>query len=543
MKKIYKHIIFKFLAAIFFLTTTIACYKKDFDAIKLANATPEYLYPLLDVNLSLKDIVDPNKKQLNITEGIDGFYTFIYYQDVIEKFITDFLKIEDVPFNQSVALSNSEIITLPISGSVSHDFSQSIVLNSTNGEKLKTIVVKSGSIPLVISSTFEHDIDIQITFPYIKKNGLPLTELVQLKYLGITPIIYTTSYNLAGYTIDCSENDTKVNTVSYTGKLVVNYKAGKSLNASQKIDIKTGLSSIAYSFVKGYIGAYDFSIPQDTVAIDIFDNAYLGRVYFTDPKVRAIITNSIGAPSSITLNKLITQSNITGQTEITGSTINTVIPIFYPSLSEVGQTKSTTVQLDKDNSNVQTVFNPAPSKVIFKMSGSLNPDGEMDNFVTDLSSIKIRGEVEIPMEGRVSNLVLLDTLEGITYPDLAVSGNTVTIVSAGFNIALCNGFPMNANIQIYFLDNFNNSIDSLFSTPHFIPSGTIDNAGKVTVPTDIIIKEMFDQKRYEKITASTKAIVVAQFSTANNGSIPVKIYSSYKLKSNIGLDIKANVVF
>jgi hypothetical protein len=534
---------FKIILFILLVTTFFSCYKKDFDKIKLANAQPEYLFPLVDADLSLKDIVDPNKKQLNITESSDGFYTFIYYQNIFEKFITDLLKIDDVTISQSISLTNSEGATLPVAGRISHDFSQSIVFASANGEKIKNIRFKSGSIPIRITSSFKQDIEIQITFPYITKNGVPLSDDIVIHYLGSPSTTFASNYDLTGYTIDCSENNSTVNTLSYTAKLIVNYKAGNTIDASQKIDFNTGFTGINYSYIEGYIGKYDLSIPQDSVTIGIFNNAYLGSIYFTDPKVRAIITNSIGAPSEVNLNKLITQSNINGQTDIIGTIINTNIPIMYPSLAEVGQKDSTTIQLDKTNSNVQTVFNPAPNKVLYQISGAINPNGETANFVTDMSSIKVRGEVEIPMEGKITKLVLLDTLKGISFPDLNVAGKSVTILSGGFNISLSNGFPINSHIQMYFIDAQNVVIDSLFSTPHFIPSASVDVTGKVTSPSTLVIKELFDADRYNKITHTNRAVLVSQFSTANAGNTPVKIYSSYQIKSNIGLDIKANVSF
>jgi hypothetical protein len=307
--------------------------------------------------------------------------------------------------------------------------------------------------------------------------------------------------------------------------------------------LSTGIKDVAYSYVDGYIGQYTFTVPQDSVAIDIFDNAYIGSIYFTDPKVRAIITNSIGAGSSVKIDQLIAQSKITGNTNITGSIINTNIPILYPSLAEVGQSKATTIQLDKTNSNVQTVFNPAPNKIIYQMSGTINPSGVSTNFATDSSYVKVRGEVEIPMEGKVTKFVLLDTIDNISYPNITVGGKTVTILSAGFNVTMSNGFPMNTSIQMYFLDDANVILDSLFESPHFIPSAAIDAAGKVTTPTDILIREVYNEARYSKITTSKKAVLYAFFSTSNNGTVPVKIYSSYKIKSNIGIDVKANVSF
>jgi hypothetical protein len=531
------------LLTVCFLVLFAGCYKKDFNQLKLANATPEYLYPLIDAELSLKDIIDPNKRQLNITEDADGFYTFIYYQDLFEQYITDLLKIADIVVNQTVSLTATEVNTLRNAGTVSHTFTNSFTLNTSNGEQLKHIVVKSGSIPFNISSTFKHNIQLTVTFPYITQNGIPLSQTIAVNYTGTSPVISNSTIDLSGYTIDCSQNGTKVNTLSYSALLKVNFIAGNTASTTQKIDITTGISGITYSYADGYIGQYSLSVPQDSVAIDIFDNAYAGNIYFTDPQVRAIIDNSIGAASSVKINQLVTQSQITGTTPITGSLINTNIPINYPSTSQVGQAESTTIQLDKTNSNVQTVFNPAPNKVIYQMSAILNPSGVSTNFVTDSSKIKIRGEVEIPMEGKVTKFVLLDTIKGISYPDITISGKQVTITKAGFNIALSNGFPMNSNIQMYFLDDANNIIDSLFSGPHFITSAPVDATGKVTQSTDVFIQEMFDEARYKRVTTSTKAVLYAFFSTVNNGTVPVKIYSSYKIKSNISIDVKANVSF
>lgn len=519
------------------------CYRKKFDALTLASANPEYLYPLIDAELSLKDIIDPTKKKLNITESADGFYTFIYYEDVYQALISDFLKIENLSTRQSVGLTSSEAIALPANATITHTFSKSVTLPSDNGEQLKHLTIKSGSIPLLISSTFRHDIQIIVSFPYIKKNNIALTKTININYTNTTPVVSDNTIDLAGYTIDLSENGTKVNTLSYAATLKVTYKPGNAANTSQKIDVQTGLSDIAYSYADGYIGQYNISIPEDTLMVDIFDNAYAGNVYFTDPKVRAVIYNSIGTASSVKMDKLETYSNITGSTQITGSVINTDIPINYPGPAEIGQTKSTTIQLDKTNSNIQTVFNPAPSQVIYKMSGIINPTGFTTNYVTDSSKVRIRGEAEIPMEGKVTQFVLLDTIEGIKYPEIKVSGNNVTVLNATFNLALVNGFPINTNIQLYFLDDSGNILDSMFAAPHFIASASVDGNGKVSAPTAVLIKEVYDEARYKRITTSTKAVIYAFFSTANNGSVPVKIYSSYKIKSNISIDAKANVSF
>jgi hypothetical protein len=540
-----KYIFLDFVLLTVFLMVFTGCYKKDFSELKLANASPEYLYPLIDAELSLKDIIDPSKKKLNILEDADGFYTFVYYQDLVDQYITDLLKIKDISLSQSAALTSTEVSGLPVSKNISHNFSNSFTLVASNAEQLKHVQIKSGSIPFNVSSTFKHNVQLTVAFPYIKKNNVAVTKTVSLNYTGGSTVNVVDSIDLSGCTIDLSENGTKVNTISYDAVLKVAYITGNSITAAQKITFSTGIKNIAYSYADGYIGKYSVTIPYDSVAIDIFSNAYAGNVFFTDPKVRALISNSIGAESTVKINQLVSSSNITGTTVITGSQINTSIPVLYPSQAELGQIKTTTIQLDKTNSNVQTVFNPAPDKIFYQMSAILNPSGVASNYVTDQSKLSIRGEVEIPMEGKVTKFVLLDTIPDLTFPsgDITGNGNDVTVISAAFNIGMVNGFPLNSNVQMYFIDDQNNIIDSLFSTPHLIPAASVDGDGKVISSNSVLIKEVFDEQRYRRVTSAKKAVLYAFFNTAMNGAVPVKIYSSYKIKSNISIDVKANVSF
>ncbi|MBC7451264.1 MAG: hypothetical protein H7259_07220, partial [Cytophagales bacterium] len=316
----------------------------------MANAQPEFLYPLIDAELNLKDIVDPNKKNLNITENSDGYYTFIYYENVFDQYITDYLKIADLSISQSASLTVVEIAS-PVAGTVSHSFSNNFTLQTSNGEQLKNIKVKSGTIPLTVSSTFTASLQLAITFPYIKKNGIALSKTITLAGNGS----FTDNIDLTGYNIDLTKGSTTFNTISYDAVLNVTVVPGNTITPAQKVSILTGIQNIAYSYADGYIGKYALTIPKDTLSIDIFNTAYAGNVFFSDPKVSAIIFNSVGVPATVKINSLATLSNISGYTLIAGSKINVDIPIEYPLLpSEPG--KTTTIQLDKTNSNVQTVF-------------------------------------------------------------------------------------------------------------------------------------------------------------------------------------------
>ncbi|MFN8415223.1 MAG: hypothetical protein U0U66_02720 [Cytophagaceae bacterium] len=534
---------FLFYGGLFFLFLT-GCYKRNFENLRLADANPTVLYPLVDASLTLKDIVDPVKSKLFIEEDADGFYTFVYYDEVYEKKISDLLVIPDVNRSNNINLTAGEVSSLPGSGTISKTLTGTIVLPLSNGAELHEVIAKSGNLNFSLSSTFRHNVRAIITFPSLTNNGVALTRTINLAYNTTVPVAQQVNVDLAGYIMDLTNGGASNNRIPYSIAFTVTYKSGSPVNTGQQLTVLSSLSNIQYSYAEGYLGMYNMSIPLDTVNVDIFDNAFAGNIFFEDPKVRVVIKNSIGAPSQLKINTLSTKSRITGVSPITGSVINTDIPILFPTLAQIGQTFSTTIQLDKTSSNVQTVFNPAPSEVYYALSGTINPSGKTVNFVTDSSSIKIIAEAEIPMEGRIVNFVLLDSVSGLTFPALDFNDGQIKLNDVLANFEVTNGFPMTAYVQMYFLDNVNFVVDSLFKNgPAEVQAPSLNTSGRVETPIVYMFREYMDDDRYLNISSTSSAIVVVQFKTPNSGTIPVRIYSDYRFKTRLGVKVNANVSF
>lgn len=534
---------FLFYGGLFFLFLS-GCYKRNFENLRLADANPTVLYPLVDASLTLKDIVDPIKSKLYIQEDVDGFYTFVYYDEVYEKKMSDLLVIPNVNQSRNISLTGGEVASLPTSGTISKTSTGLIILPLSNGAELHEMIAKSGSINFSLSSTFRHNVSAIITFPSLTKGGVALTRTVNLNYNTTVPVAQQVNIDLTDYRMDLTNGGASFNRIPYTINFTVTYKAGSPVNTSQQLTVVSSVADVLYRYAEGFLGVYNMSIPLDTVNIDIFDNAFAGNIFFEDPKVRVIIKNSIGAPSELKINTLSTKSRISGVSPITGSVINTDIAIAFPTLAQIGQTLATTIQLDRNSSNVQSVFNPAPSEVYYALSGSINPSGKTINYITDSSSIKIIAEAEIPMEGRIVNFVLLDSVSGLTFPALDFNDGQVKLNDVLANFEVTNGFPMTAYVQMYFYDDVDVVVDSLFKAgPAEVQAPSLNTSGRVQEPIVYMFREYMDSGRYLNISSTTRAIIVIRFKTPNNGTTPVKIYSDYRFKTRLGVKVNANVSF
>ena len=111
------------------------------------------------------------------------------------------------------------------------------------------------------------------------------------------------------------------------------------------------------------------------------------------------------------------------------------------------------------------------------------------------------------------------------------------VQSVIFKINTDNGFPLDADLQIYFTDSNMNRLDSL-TVPgqNIIASGIVNGAGDVVAPTHKTTSILVDEKRFTYIKKRTaKALVLAKLITTGLGSKDVKILSTYKVDVKLGL--------
>jgi hypothetical protein len=513
-----------------------SCYKPKED-LTLAPYEPTLLLPLVDASLTLKDIVDPTKTNLQITEGTDGLYTFNYSAEVYSKKATDILLVPSISNNFNINLNTSQASSLPVSGTVAIPVSGNVNFPFANGAEINTLKIKSGNLPLQISSSIKHNVSLVLTFPYLKLNNVPLTRTIQLNYPSQTT--YNSTIDISNYILDLTVNNSTINTLNYTGVATVTYNSGNSVNTTDQVSVSFSTQNIEYSFADGYLGSYDFNLTKDTVGISIFDNAYASSIYFSDPRLKLNIVNSVGCSSSILITNVTTRSNA-GPLTLTSTLVNSQQAINYPNQSEIGETKTTELLMDKNNSNITTLFNPAPKIVESSVQVKINPSGKTYNFITDTSYFRVNAMVEIPLEGKITQLVLEDTIKGLVLPDLQLDPNT-SVKKVDFTFSISNGFPLGAHFQMYFFDDQNNTIDSVFSEgAKNFQSATVNAASEVIQKAEYLFLEKFSKDRYDNIQKATKAIIVFRFNSFNNGATPIKILSSNSIGTKLSVKFIPN---
>ena len=138
--------------------------------------------------------------------------------------------------------------------------------------------------------------------------------------------------------------------------------------------------------------------------------------------------------------------------------------------------------------------------------------------------------IDVPLYGTIKGFEERDTLS-FDMP------STDNLKYAEFKIITDNGTGLNANLQAYFLDATNRVVDSLFTVPNqtILKAGTVDATGKVTTPANQITFVKVDDAKLMRLKSAKKAIVKYTFSTANNGSTPVRLMSNQEVKVRMGI--------
>lgn len=383
------------------------------------------------------------------------------------------------------------------------------------------INLKDGTISFELRSDFEEDIDVAITIPQLTHNGVPFVTNVTLDYQGSVPVTAVIDpISLQDYSLTMIENNMQIRYLAING-------SGDPVMLSS---ITGEANNWNYEMVKGVWEQEVFPIKKDTLELDIYDGWLGGDISFEDPKLIIHVENSIGFASGIRLKNL-TATTADGQ-EIELMMASNTFDIAYPAVNEVGEMKSTTLVFDNNNSNIKDIFNALPTKLIYEIEGLLNPhDSNDQGFITNLSTVKTSIEVEMPLHGTASGF----TIESTSELDLQDLEN---ISDAEFKLVTDNGLPVDVAMQVYFMDEFDNRLDSLFEIPQtLLGSAAVDGSGEVTNTKEIISIIDIPKDRMQLIQSSKNISIEASFSTYNDGKTPVLIKSSHSVDVRMGAKI------
>jgi len=520
-----------------------SCIKEylDFDKIsKTVDYSPSIAGAVAHSKLTVRDIIRDYDDDELFAEDETGFLYLMYDKRVFTQSAEEVISLPDQAFPTMDQYNKTSYDAITPSGGYRHfplvPIHYDFLLN--NQEQLDSVKFDGIDININVNSSFHLSGVLNLTFPALQKNGVPFTTVVYPDATG--NFHYNFDTHIENYTLVFDVNRVLV-------EFDLRLQDGTAVNGDQ-LDITIQMNNMDFEGVYGYVGKLNMNVPQDTINISIFDNAFDGEVYFEDPSMTMYIDNAFGMPVRVYYDSLHTFSTIDNMWNSFPFPGDDSLDIVYP--TSIGEIAHQQVVLDVDNfPEIRDVISEHPKYLFFKIDGFVNPDGynqSTPNFVIDTSKVSVNLEVKLPLWGNAL-YSLVDTLE------LNIEENFEDIskhfVEANMRTIFDNFLPTNVYAQVIFTDSLYYPLDTLYKSAtigeRLIESAILDNDGRasqsIKKTTDILFgngpEYEHDINDLEKVR---HAIVIATLKTNDNGSVGqnlplVKFYGDNYLEVKFGV--------
>ena len=483
------------LAALWAVLNFSSCVK-DIQEIKVDTWEPELAIPILNATVSIQDLLDEADNTGFIEKDSDNFLTLVYEGEVLSQRADEIIALPDfaVPMIQSDQ-------TVPYA-------------NLPFAFDLDKVILKKGTFTYNMESNLAQDANVTIQFPNFKKDG----QMLEMSMVVGSSTTMNSTFDLTGYEIDFS-SDLNLKYVA----IEVNDTQEKELD-----NVNFAFSDLEYSYVEGALGQYNFSLPLETLELDVFKDVTDGSIYFEDPKIELTFNNSFGFPIEIKSDVLRAKTNSSGMMNIT-TPLDAGVSFNYPALTEVGTSKTTVVTFDKSNTNISDVIEANPFEFDYEFTAQGNPNNvNAVGFTKDDSQFSVDLNVELPLWFKAQGFTY-ETTEDFDISDIE------NLERIEFKLITENGLPLQSNMQVFFEDDNGNVLGQLFdNTAPVISAASVDTDGKVTAPGEHTEVVTIDESKLAQITSATKIRLQADFATGNDGADSARIYTDYDINFKMG---------
>ncbi|HLU87503.1 MAG TPA: hypothetical protein VKZ44_07080 [Taishania sp.] len=510
----------------------------EFDKIASGAWNPNLAVPLAHSSFNVYDILAQNNPdELVVINPATGAIALSYKSDLAIFEASSIVSIEAQSVQSNLSLAELGLSSIgSLTGTISDNNSKIIEIATENGIELHSMHINNGLLTIQVSTHLKHDVTINLTFPEVKKSGVPLTKTIQLNYNGSLPQTAVTQVDLNNSDADFTLGNTDVNKLAILINTTIS-GTGNEVSGSESISFDFQFSSLDYQHVKGYFGQNNIGNVADSILLRIFQNATEGYFEFTNPSVNFFINNDMQVPSQINFHDLKTINIQNGQElSLVGypSTVNINSP------TSMGQSASTTWTLNTSNTqNLNTIITPTPKFFNFDVSATINPSGNPNevNIIERDDRLTLSAEVSLPLEGLAYGFRLIDTV------DFNLVEDPSNIESVLLRLYVNNGFPVQFVTDIIFADENYVPVFSVFTSPKVVvASATVDGQGKVNQNTEKITDALLTPAQIAQL-GNVKYILingVAQTLNALNGQI-VKFFDTYKLDLKLSTQVQGKI--
>ncbi|MBK7410326.1 MAG: hypothetical protein IPL49_19940 [Saprospirales bacterium] len=486
----------------------------DLENVETIGNDAEYAIPLINTSVSLDDLLEKLDKYTYLDIDSNNLIFLRYKGDVVTKTSQEIFKNIELALPPLIPVLDT-VMPLPFT--------------TPDGIEMDYVELKSGFLYYAYKSYHEDDLSMKIRFPQVfKPNGDILEFNNVINYSGTLPVetVLLAPYNLKDHKLIADSE----------GNLRIEYIALHSNGVRDTVsNFNIALTNVEFSYAEGYFGNQLHDGKRDTINIEFFETWTKGDVYFEDPKIFVNVFNSFGVPTRSIVNVFDITTADGNVLSLQSDAIDNGIDFDYPELpDEVGETKITQFSFTKDNSNIDVVLGSKPVALDYDVDAITNPDNvtAIRGFITDSSRYTVSVEVELPIYGRSSSFVAIDTVD----VDFSSYDN---VKEMEFKVFAENFLPIRVGIQAYMEDEFGVVIDSLLATPQtLIAAAPVDAAGDVINPVKHVLYVPVAGARLENLRRTKRIVVEAAFSTYNEGNTSVKVYADQHVNIGVGLRLK-----
>jgi len=475
---------------------------QDIDNIEVDNWQPEVAVALVNTTVSIQDFLDDIDSQGYLDIDDENFMTLVYESHIF-------------------SVSGEEIIEIPDFTIPMLDTSMVVPYGAINTPfDIDFFTVKNGVLDYAFQSPYAEDIDVIIEVRNLTQNGASLTYPTSVQYAGSSPSNVSGTIDLSGYVMDFINDEIEVRYIATNGAGERQYLQNMVLQ----------FHDFEYNLIQGYFAQYEFDLPTDTILISLFENTVGGSLNIEDPKINLKITNSFGVPIGMLAENLTAETMSDGTVDVQ-TVLDNGVEFNYPTAVEVGQSKVTNVSVNKSNSNLSEIISSSPTQLSYELGAMTNPaaDPNIKGFVMDTSRFDVDVKMELPIWLSASNFAV----EEVSEFDASFFED---IESAEFKLITENGLPIEAGVQVYFMDANEVILDSLFDAGNttLIPAAEVDAQGEVTSKTSQENIVEFTIDRITKIQNATHISIKGTVATAEMGTVAVKFYTDYGMNFKLG---------
>jgi len=511
---------------------------------------PDLAIPLVKSSITVEDIIgqaDSTNEYIYGPDGFgsDNFITLVYKERIFSQTINDLFTIPSpLSIPDSWSLTAGEVAAFTTNNQVgstysnTHDFG---IVAPTGDAELSKIHFHQGQLQIAVSGDFDRGGTVQVTFPELRSpsNGAPLTQIITVTSNG-SSISGSSTVDLSGYQMTLDANMTTNSVpVNYLFTLVNESGLPSTTSTVNQIVVTNSFVNSRISYAEGYFGQFSPAIAPNNVSIKVFENPENEDVlYFQDPKLKLTLKNSFGVPFQGNVNTLDAVDPVEGTVPIV---VGNVFPNNQINIdaAAMGSVDSTTYEFNAGNSNIDDVINGNFEDIVYSMSATTNPNGQVGtNFATLNSALEVTAQIELPFWGSADHYKISDTIES---PIGEIESFKDNIENAVIRVNTLNGLPLDGILKLYFTDENYVVTDSIFANGEYlVRSGPIDANGTVTSPQNVNHDIVLDKMGIENLFGSEYIIFKADITSTDDANQLIRVYGDNELAVRIGLRIKLN---